>query len=244
MSVIAHLLFTQSDLEADFRIHSLLSSPTRSPFTFSYAGLYSFYDPDAYFETTSLLYSGEPYLQDQVRQVLERSGSFLLPSGQLPHHFVGVKPVYDSIAGGVQTGPNTFWVKSCLQYARTTGNVTWLTNYLPTIRKAAYFCLNLVDSKMNLLSAPGSLMIDVFLRTNYTSDSNAMMVGFLREFADVEEFVGNVTGAAVLRAQADAMVTAMNARLWAVPGVGVGGDDHFVTQLNPDNSELLTGVPI
>lgn len=31
----------------------------------------------------------------------------------------------------------------------------------------------------------GSLMIDVFIRNNFTADSNAMMVGFLREFADV-----------------------------------------------------------
>ena len=31
------------------------------------------------------------------------------------------------------------------------------------------------------------------------ADSNAMMVGFLNEFADAEEFVGNATGAAALR---------------------------------------------
>lgn len=42
------------------------------------------------------------------------------------------------------------------------------------------FCTNLIDAKEHLLLAPGSLMIDVFIRANYTSDSNAMMVGFLR----------------------------------------------------------------
>lgn len=34
-------------------------------------------------------------------------------------------------------------------------------------------------------------MVDVFVRQNYTADSNAMMVGFLNEFADAEEAVGN-----------------------------------------------------
>lgn len=63
-------------------------------------------------------------------------------------------------------------------------------------------------------------------------------MGFLREFADAEAFVGNSSGAAVLMAKADAMAAALNARLWASPGVGLGSDDHYVTQVNPDNSEL------
>lgn len=41
-----------------------------------------------------MLGAGDPYLQEEVRRVIERSGEFLLPSGQLPHHFVGTKPVY------------------------------------------------------------------------------------------------------------------------------------------------------
>ena len=52
-------------------------------------------------------------------------------------------------------------------------------------------------------------MVDVFIRQNYTADSNAMMVGFLNEFADAEEAVGNATGAAALRAEATAMNAAM-----------------------------------
>lgn len=61
-------------------------------------------------------------------------------------------------------------------------------------------------------------------------------VGFLREFAGAEEFVGNVTGAAMLREMATNMAAAVNAKLWAAPGVGRGGDDHYITQLNPDNT--------
>tara|TARA_B110000208_G_C11525170_1_gene342144 strand:- start:301 stop:588 length:288 start_codon:yes stop_codon:yes gene_type:complete len=67
-------------------------------------------------------------------------------------------------------------------------------------------------------------MIDVFIRGNYTADSNAMMSGFLNEFADAEDAVGDPTKATALRKEAVAMVAAMNAILW-------DGTDHFVTQV-------------
>ena len=54
-------------------------------------------------------------------------------------------------------------------------------------------------------------MIDVFIRGNYTADSNAMMSGFLNEFADAEDAVGDPTKATALRKEAVAMVAAMNA---------------------------------
>ena len=66
-----------------------------------------------------------------------------------------------------------------------TGNLTWLKAYMPTLRSAANFCFNLIEADTHLLFAPGSLMIDVFIRNNYTADSNAMLVGFLREFASL-----------------------------------------------------------
>jgi hypothetical protein len=79
-------------------------------------------------------------------------------------------------------------------------------------------------------------MIDVFIRQNFTTDSNAMVVGFLREFAEMEAFLGNSTGATSLNDLADKVEIAVNALLWAYPGVGLGGDDHYITQRNPDNS--------
>lgn len=45
-----------------------------------------------------------------------------------------------------------------------------------------------------------------------------------------------MTGATLLRDMATAMATAVNDRLWASAGVGRGGDDHYITQLNPDNT--------
>ena len=53
-----------------------------------------------------------------------------------------------------------------------------------------------------------------------------MMVGFLNEFADAEEAVGNATGAAAFRAESSAMDAAMTEYLWDT--------DHFVTQVNPE----------
>jgi|EP01047_Picozoa_sp_COSAG01_P027643 neutral trehalase len=103
--------------------------------------------------------------------------------------------------------------------------MAWLKSYMPTLRAAAAFCFDLIDSKNHLLLAPGSLMIDVFIRANYTLDSNAMIVGFLKEFADAEEAVGNTTGATALRTRATEMAASVNKYLWDT--------DHYVTQVRP-----------
>ena len=62
----------------------------------------------------------------QVRLVLERSGAFINEKGQLPHHFVADKPVFQALSGATQTGPNVFWILSCLNYVKHSGNMTWL----------------------------------------------------------------------------------------------------------------------
>ena len=62
----------------------------------------------------------------QVRLVLERSGAFNNEKGQLPHHFVADKPVFQALSGATQTGPNVFWILSCLNYVKHSGNMTWL----------------------------------------------------------------------------------------------------------------------
>ena len=54
---------------------------------------------------SALIYSGEPYLQRQARDVIERSGAFLKPNGQLPHHFEKDKPTFTALSGATQTGP-------------------------------------------------------------------------------------------------------------------------------------------
>ena len=62
----------------------------------------------------------------QVRRVLERSGAFINAKGQLPHHFVDDKPVFQALSGATQTGPNVFWILSCFNYVKHSGNMTWL----------------------------------------------------------------------------------------------------------------------
>ena len=63
---------------------------------------------------------------------------------------------------------------------------------MPTLRLASQFLFSLIDQDVWMAKVPGSLMIDVFLRSNFTSDTNAQLVGFFNEFADAEEFVGKV----------------------------------------------------
>ena len=71
------------------------------------------------------------------------------------------------------------------------------------------------------------------LRLTFTTDTNAVAVGYFREFADAEEAVGNSTGAAKLRALATQIATAVDQQLWADAS---RGGDHYITQLNPDGS--------
>lgn len=102
---------------------------------------------------------------------------------------------------------------------------------MPTLRLSVAFLLSLLDPHVRMLSCPGSLMIDVFIRQQFTADSNAMMVALLREFAEAELFVGNSTGAAALGEIADTIAAQMNALLWAA-----ADNDHFITQRNADNT--------
>jgi hypothetical protein len=178
-----------------------------------------------------MMYSGNPYLQEQARVVIERSGSFLNPSGQLPHHFEQVTPTYIALSGATQTGPNLFWTLTALRYAKESGNADWLRGYMPTLRRSVKFLLDLIDPGYSLLYCPGSLMIDVFIREQFTSDSNAMMVGLLNEFAEAELFMGNATGAAYLRNVAANIITQMNAILW-----NTVENDHYITQRDKDNT--------
>ena len=40
-------------------------------------GTYNYFDPDNFFSMSALIYSGEPFLQEQARTVIERSGAWL-----------------------------------------------------------------------------------------------------------------------------------------------------------------------
>ncbi len=194
----------------------------------SYGSGNSFFDPDAWEVLRALLYSGDRYLQAEARKVIERSGAAMLPSGQIPHHFDGTAPTYVAISGATQTGPNIFWISSALDYAAETGDRAWLRAQMPRIERALAFITDRYDAGRRLISAPGPLWIDVFIRENFTSDTNAFMVGLLRRTAEAEAALGDHARAAQQRALAGDIAAGMNARLW--------NGDHYVTQLNPDGS--------
>jgi hypothetical protein len=102
--------------------------------------------------------------------------------------------------------------------------------------------MQLYDEEKQLLRVPGPLWIDVLVRENFTSDSNAMMVGALKEFAGAYAKFFEGTDQASdgygeqLSETAMNIISAMNRHLW-----NDVDDDHFVTQLNPDGTIVDKG---
>ena len=227
-SPVGNLFTHDNEVQYGYRVGQIATTIHRPDV--GYYNTYNYFDPDNYFSTFALLSSNDQYLHEEVRRVLERSGAFLNEKGQLPHHFVGVVPTYQALSGAIQTGPNIFWILSCLNYAKFSGDISWLQKYMPTLRNASSFLFDMIDPKVHLLSAPGSLYIDVFIRNNFTSDSNGMVVGFFRDFADAEALMGNVSGAKKLRDISTSIAAAMNSALLA------NTSDHYITQRNPDGS--------
>jgi len=188
----------------------------------------NFYDPDTWMIVSGLVYSGDAYLQQQARTLIEKSGDAMAPNGQIPHHFNGPEPTFVAISGATQTGPNIFWIAAALQYVKASGDYEWLRAHRDQIERALDFLTARYDPQVQLVDAPGPLWIDVFIREHYTSDTNAYMVEILREVATAEQFLGEDVLAARRRRLADEIVQGMNEHLWA--------GDHYITQLNPDGS--------
>ena len=218
-----------------------------------YGGLFNFYDPDSAISNSAMLWSFDADLHAAVRGQLETNLALVCPAGapadrcergQAIHHFTpscsgpecvcgtssaGVSDcfVYDAISGAVQTGPNVFTVLSALRYAGASGDVEWLGVWMDTLRAMMGFLDARFHDDVGLYLAPGSLQIDVFIRANYTADTNAAMVLLTELFADAEAALGNATGAAAYAARADAVRAGMNAHLLAASG------DHYCTQSDP-----------
>jgi hypothetical protein len=217
-----------------------------------YAPLFNFYDPDSAISNSALLYTFDPALAQQVRGQLEtnmryvcNASSAMCMAGQCIHHYVGSCSgqgaecfcttyagvqdcaVYDAISGAVQTGPNVFTLLAALRYAGNTGDLAWLAAQAPKLRAMMGFLDARFDEGVGLYNAPGSLQIDVFIRQNFTSDSNAMGVLLCELFAEGEAALGNASGAAFYTARAARLRVGMNAHLWAASG------DHYCTQSDP-----------
>ena len=218
-----------------------------------YAPLYNFYDPDSGISNSAMLYSFDADVAAQVRGQLETNMRFvcgnesraLCAPGQCIHHFTGdcsgggscvcsTSPqgvqdcvLYDAISGAVQTGPNIFTLLAALRYAGTTGDADFLVTHATTLRAMMAFLDELFDASVGLYNAPGSLQIDVFIRQNYTADSNAMAVLLCELYADAEDFLNNTAAADFYRQRANTVRAAMNVQLMAA------SNDHYCTQSDP-----------
>lgn len=121
-------------------------------------------------------------------------GSAKPRTGQLMHHFINLVPTYESIASSEQLGPNVFWTLSAIRYASLNNDLEWLQTMLPFFELSARFLASFFDEDQGLLLVPGPLWIDVVVRENYTSDSNAIAPHIFRQLAEVSERHGGIYG--------------------------------------------------
>jgi hypothetical protein len=206
--------------------HDGRAYPTLATPKWAYGHLYTFFDPDSWSTVNTLSFSGDPYLQEQARHIVELAGSNI-NHGQIPHHFVDGEPTYIAISKATQTGPNIFWVLAAIDYATATGNETWLKEHYSQLKAATDWVLDCYDPDRKLVKVGGPLFIDVFIRQGYTLDSNAMLLHLLPLMASVAQFCGDETSTARYSNLADAIKQGLNAGLW-------DSKDHYVTQRNPD----------
>lgn len=207
--------------EYDGSAYPTLETPKRP-----YGPLYTFFDPDSWSTVNTLSFSGDPYLQDQARRIIELAGSHI-KDGQVPHHFDDGVPTYIAISKATQTGPNMFWVLAAIDYAGATGKTEWLRAHYPQLKAATDWVLKCYDPAHKLVDVGGPLFIDVFIRQGYTLDSNAMLLHVLPLMASVARFCDDPDSARRYRALAEAVRQGLNEGLW-------NGHDHYITQRSAD----------
>ena len=193
-----------------------LASPTRA-----YGENYTFFDPDAWSTVATLSFSGDPYLENEARKILELSESTMNTNGQIPHHFDAGTPTYVALSGASQTGPNIFWLLASIDYITGTGNSAWLISHYNNLKKAVDWLLGFYDPARKLLKVNGPLWIDVFIRNNYTFDSNVFMLRLLTLMASVSTYCGDPASAAIYIQRVQDIKTGLES-LWA-------GTDHYIT---------------
>ncbi|HEX3626893.1 MAG TPA: hypothetical protein VH280_15900 [Verrucomicrobiae bacterium] len=206
--------------------HDGSAYPTLGTPKYPYGNLYTFFDPDSWSTVNALSFSGNRYLQEQARRIVELAAAHL-KSGQAPHHFIDGTPTYIAISKATQTGPNIFWVLAAIDYADATGNETWLRQHYAKLKAATDWVLDCYDPARKLVKVGGPLFIDVFIRRGYTLDSNAMLLHLLPEMSAVAEFCGDNSSAERYSRLARAIKEGLNAGLW-------DGHDHYITQRNAD----------
>ncbi|NJC24454.1 hypothetical protein BJ994_003530 [Arthrobacter pigmenti] len=203
--------------------------PTVNAPTREYGTLHTFFDPDAWSAAVALAYSGIDILQRRARNIVERAIDNIRPDGLIPHHFDGSWPEYVAISGSPQPGPNLFVIEAATDIACATGDLAWLRQmWGKGIRSAAIWLLTQLDETRGLLNVVGALWVDVFRRSGFTLDTNAMAVRTFSRAAEVARVLADPL-ADRLEGAANSIRENIGA-LWA--------KDHFVTSRSPDWSQV------
>ena len=193
-----------------------------------YGDMYTFFDPDARSTVSTLSFSGDVYLQNQAREIIELAERNM-KSGQIPHHFIANKPKYLSIAKSEQPGPNIFWVLASIDYASATGDNDWLKAHYNKMKEATDHVLKTYDPEIQLVKVNGPLFIDVFIRNNFTLDTNVMLLRLLPLMSDIARLCNDEDGAERYLVYSKNIKSGINEQLW-------DGNDHYFTQKNVDGT--------
>ena len=193
-----------------------------------YGNMYTFFDPDSRSTVSTLSFSGDVYLQNQARVIIELAEQNMR-NGQFPHHFAAGKPEYLSIAKSEQPGPNIFWVLAAIDYASATGDYNWLKVHYNKMKEATDHILKTYDPEMQLVKVNGPLFIDVFIRNDFTLDTNVMLLRLLPLMSDIAMLCNDEDDAERYLVYSENIKSGINEHLW-------NGNDHYFTQKNTDGT--------
>lgn len=202
-------------------VYPTLASPNRS-----YGEMHTFFDPDSWSTVNALSFSGDTYLQNEAKKVIELAEMHMTNGGQIPHHFILGEPVFVAISGASQTGPNIFWIIATLEYVSGTGDHAWLIGHFERIKAAFNWIMQYYDSEKKLFNVNGPLWTDTFIRQGYTFDTNAMVIRLLDILEPAAKYLkDNVFLSQLTELRYDILI-GLEA-LW-------DGKDHYITQINAD----------
>ncbi|GGL05443.1 hypothetical protein GCM10007382_26640 [Salinibacterium xinjiangense] len=221
----ANQVGTLGGIEVPGSVYPTLKLPERE-----YWSLNTFFDPDSWSVLNCLSFSGDGYLVNQARLVLDRVRSDITADGVVPHHYDSHKPVYLAISGATQPGPNIFFCLAVLDHVAATGDRDYLrTLWTDTLIPCVDALLATLDSDHDLLRSGGPLWIDVFRREGITLDTNAATVLLLSRMIDAATHLGETGTAGRWRANRDRISAAIE---------GFWRGDHYATVLPGTGDDL------
>ncbi len=221
----ANQVGTLGSLDVPGSVYPTLKLPEHEYWT-----LNSFFDPDSWSVVNCLSFSGDQYLVDQARAVLDRVRSDVTADGRVPHHYDEHEPVYVAISGATQPGPNIFYCLAMLDHVAATGDADYLrTVWADTLVPCVEALLDTLDPAYDLLRSGGPLWIDVFRREGITLDTNAAVVLLLNRMISAARHLGESAVASRWSDYRDRISAAIE---------GFWRTDHYATVLPGSGDDL------